>query len=327
MRLYFTLIQLLVCFSAFSQTPDPVLFWDKVKYKWGYKDMQGKVVIPATFSKAGIFSEGLASVTVCDEDNDNCFDQFITTNGTKAFVLPSGLQIAITNGAFSEGLCVVTDGNMFGYMDKQGKMFTPLKYRYAGRFREGLAGVYTCEEKVVSKYDSSKGQTYDQAQLVNCKTYFMNRKGEIVLLLHDSLQADFHSRSEDNVFEFNEGLTPVNSKATGLTGFINKEGKLAVPCKYNIVGGFSEGLAFAGILKNTFMDSSNKNVIGYINTRGEMIVKLASSLANLQNGCFFNGRRFKNGKSDMVISENDGDCANSGSIVIDNKGNIVKRDF
>ena len=61
----------------------------------------------------------------------------------------------------------------------------------------------------------------------------------------------------DEVEDFHNGFAAV--KRNGKWGFVNKQGKEAVPCKYDYVGSFSDG--FAKVKLN--------GKLGKVNTRGE----------------------------------------------------------
>lgn len=123
-------------------------------------------------------------------------------------------------------------------------------------------------------------------------------------------------------FRISENRIPVVSKETGWVGFADHDGKLVIPCIFSRVGPFSEGKAFAAILHNTFMSFAGTNQVGYIDTIGNWSILLPDSLANLENGCYFHGMAFSKGEAQMIIFENDGDCANRGSIRISEDGVI-----
>lgn len=106
-------------------------------YKWGFIDRAGKVAIPATYDRAGIFSGGLAPVAV----------------GRKwGYIDKSGRMVIAprfrASGGFCEGLASVLIGNRWGYIDKRGRVVikpryvhspTPLDENHIWDFSEGRA--------------------------------------------------------------------------------------------------------------------------------------------------------------------------------------------
>jgi len=82
------------------------------KYKWGFVDKNGKLVIAQTFS---------------------------AVNGFHAYAEPDINDDPVQN--FHEGLAAVAVGELWGYIDKTGKMVIPAQFTEAGNFSEGLACV------------------------------------------------------------------------------------------------------------------------------------------------------------------------------------------
>jgi hypothetical protein len=121
--------------------------------KYGYKDDTGKVVISAKFAEGGRFHDGLAPVFF----KDNWL--YIDKTGKRKIKLPIGCSFA---GVFSEGLAAIVlrsgsksddrfskrvprRGDRLGYIDPDGHLVIPAKYRFASardtRFSNGLAAV------------------------------------------------------------------------------------------------------------------------------------------------------------------------------------------
>lgn len=86
------------------------------------------------------------------------------------------------------------------------------------------------------------------------KWFILNAKGE---------EFSVESTDIDNIKGFSEGLTPFKSKGK-LFGFIGTDGKIAIPAQFESVGYFTNGLAWAKTVDGQ---------LGYINTRGEWIIK------------------------------------------------------
>ncbi|MBE9201637.1 MULTISPECIES: WG repeat-containing protein [unclassified Nodularia (in: cyanobacteria)] len=102
----------------------------KHREKHGYKNKLGKIVIPAQFSKAYEFSEGLALVKI------DLHWGYINLTG----------KLVINNKfdwaeCFSQGISRVKFGNKYGYINLSGKAIIPVKYDYIEKFSENLAAV------------------------------------------------------------------------------------------------------------------------------------------------------------------------------------------
>jgi hypothetical protein len=98
--------------------------------KFGYKDNDGKIIIPAIYDYVDYFSEGLANV------KQNGKMGFIDKTGD--IVIPLQYDGA---ASFSEGLAVVRLSGKMGFIDKTGKIIIPLQYYLAYPFMNGKARV------------------------------------------------------------------------------------------------------------------------------------------------------------------------------------------
>lgn len=125
--------------SRFTEGLAPIMFGNL----YGYIDHKGNTVIRPGFHEAGLFSEGLASVTTADRQRG-----YIDKAGLLVIKLTSG-----TGGQFKEGLATLAveiDGRTkMGYIDRTGKTIIEPKFDVAYDFIDGLAKVYF-SEKVTS---------------------------------------------------------------------------------------------------------------------------------------------------------------------------------
>ena len=211
---------------GFSEDLAPVI----IDGNYGYIDKKGNMVINPAFVFAEGFSEGLAAVTV----NKNGEEQggYINTKGK--FVIEPEYEMVFS---FSEGLACVKSNGKFGYIDKEGKFAIEPEYEYALSFSEGLAGVF-----------------------VEGKFGYIDKDGNFAIepVFYDGL-------------EFSEGLSlvKINDEDLGW-GYINKEGKVVIEpgfehqkaAHYVTSGKFSNGLAK---VKGDGLDW------GYINKDGEYV--------------------------------------------------------
>lgn len=98
--------------------------------KYGFKDIRGKVVIPAQYDDAFNFKEGFS----CVEKNG----KYGYINRKNKLVIPYQFDLAMS---FSEGLACVTKGEKTGYIDKDGEIKFELKFDAGTAFEEGIARV------------------------------------------------------------------------------------------------------------------------------------------------------------------------------------------
>jgi len=118
--------------------------------KYGFIDLNGKIIIPATFDEATHFGEGLAGVRVGEQwgfvnksgemviqpqfDDVGVFSEgaaSIALKGKWGFIDRKGKVLIVPQFDkwtyyFEHGLCEVHVGNMIGYIDTEGRFVWPL---------------------------------------------------------------------------------------------------------------------------------------------------------------------------------------------------------
>ncbi|GAA4354820.1 WG repeat-containing protein [Hymenobacter saemangeumensis] len=119
--------------------------------EWGYINLTGHFVIPATYQYTREFSEGKAAVSPkkssSGKPNRKGLYGFINKNNE--MVIPP-----VFNGAdihFSEGLCAVWDKG-YGYIDDKGTLVIPCDFNLGQHFSEGLAVFEPKGKGKTSKY-------------------------------------------------------------------------------------------------------------------------------------------------------------------------------
>lgn len=224
---------------------------------WGFTNESGEVIIPPQYEEVGDFKEGMA--WVCDERG-------------------------------------------YGYINEEGELAIPVKYSYASDFEngtaiveEGFKGLSYFIDKTGKKI--GKGHYFDISPdfidditvgtLLSGKQILLNRKGLPVSNSYDMIESTedeehwyfeekeiggiMNSRGEVIIYPgdfdfkcayFSDGLMLV--KKDGLYGYVNEEGKLAIPFKYEEAGDFYDGRAIV----------KYKGKAGYINPQGDPIGEL-----------------------------------------------------
>lgn len=217
--------------------------------KCGYIDKKGNEVIALTDKYIGYdFSEGLAAVMSMDGKLG-----FIDMKGN--VVIPFNYDMTeFDTPLFSEGYAAVQKGGKYGFIDKNGKEVIPLKYDFAYPFSEGLAVVMLYEsESQLNKFGflDKNGNMVIPCEYGSATSFSEGyaavsvwEGGEFFFIDKNGKQP-FSTSSDGNIGSFHDGFASVGSQVNGesLIGFIDKEGREVIPCKYDDAFGFSEGLA------------------------------------------------------------------------------------
>lgn len=224
-------LMLSTAFNAFSQT-----YVTQVKpagsKTWGYANIKGELIIPAQYAKCYKFGpEGYAPIYDTQKKQYyfiNIKGEALTTE-IQGFKLIDGLGIDVHG--FEEGLVPVRVGEKWGYLNTAGKLVIAAKYEKVTDFNSGYAVVQSGGKRMIVD----------------------NKGTEIAIAVTDAI----------DVRSFAEGLAPYRA-ADKTWGFIGKDGKVAIPAKYESVGYFSGGIAWA---------KETGGTLGYLNTKGEWAIK------------------------------------------------------
>lgn len=180
--------------------------------RYGYIDKAGKLVIPVEYSEATVFKDGLAMVAKGDCYEDECKWGFINRVGRK--VIPLEFDEAMD---FSEGYTLLyIEEEGYGFLDKKGRIRISLQYEDAKSFSEGLAAI------------SSDGLWG-----------YIDTRGD------EEIPYQFKDAGA-----FSEGLAPVADPDTGLWGFIDKFGRYVIEPQYFYANSFEDGFATVIILED-----------------------------------------------------------------------------
>jgi hypothetical protein len=106
--------------------------------RYGYLDLQGKEVIPATFLNAGDFRDGKAVVKLKDKEY-----ALIRLDGKRIATYPYAFVGALGNGLLP---FQKVDSGKYGYINERGKEIIAPQYTLALSFEDGAAVVNTAED-------------------------------------------------------------------------------------------------------------------------------------------------------------------------------------
>lgn len=213
--------------------------------KYGYADTTGKVIIACQYEKAFDFSDGLAlvankglvSLPAADSiiknnspDGDDAdsllLDQWmvIDTSGKTVYKFLNN-QHPDVNMGFSNGLLrFVNDDNLWGVINKYGKIVFPPVYIYPPTgFSDGVIILWkdnsvTLGEPVHLEFADTSGKILATVSLKNNDGWM-----------------------QDQGFSFSEGLLPI--KIDDLWGYMDTSGKIIVKPQFDQAMAFHEGFA------------------------------------------------------------------------------------
>jgi len=273
------------------------------RYKAGYINCAGEIVIPAQYEDAYPFRNGLAAVKqaglwgIINRRGDFAIApvhrrplvftegraEFPTLNekdGDKQGVISSTGEIIVNPryksvSHFSDGLACVCDGQLYGFIDLDGNQVIPPFFEDARGFSEGVAAV---------KLNGAWGYIYPDASTAIPIRYICERgmagpfrEGLARVARngrwgHINRDAKFLVEPRfDMAYEFCEGRAVVLLDRRA--GYVDREGEIAVPISFLSAGRFSEGLAAV----NTGSGKAHNSIaaaceIGFINPTGDFAI-------------------------------------------------------
>lgn len=233
----FCALLLAACSSSSKQQKAPMkLFPFSNGEKFGYADMEGKVVVQPQFEHAYMFRDGIALVRVGAGEKPARYG-YVKEDGT---MLTEPIYVEATQ--FNEGLAwVVKEDGCPMAIDTKGKVQIEAKEaHYVRCFSEGLAA-FSVEEKphqYLWGFMNTSGKVVIKPQfkevgdffegLAAVKTDFgwdyIDTKGKVVLRNIPNRYPNVHN---DRILKEDEEM--------GLVGLYDKKGKQVVPCEYTVI--------------------------------------------------------------------------------------------
>ena len=240
-----------------------LIYEDPFNPKYGYINKEGEVVIPYEYDFAEDFCEGFAVVGIGGISDMKY--TYISKNNEKLFEM--GTYSSVRD--FSEGMARVsipdeaTDSwfpvQKYGFINTKGELVIPCMYSDAENFSQGFAAVELTErDKSQWGYIDAEGKTviqpiYYKAHSFSEDIAFVNRKERgkdddwVAIDKSGQVQFSFPHGVEPKG-EFHDGLAKVlernkSAKCEKMFGYIDKEGKIAIPLMFEDADDFENGIA------------------------------------------------------------------------------------
>jgi tetratricopeptide (TPR) repeat protein len=262
---------------------------------WGFLDTSGKFCIEPAYRDARSFHNGLAPVR---------------KGGLWGFINKSGQTVIPFKFAsvlpFSDGLAAVAIDGKIGYIDGTGKIVIKPQYDAGQSFSEGRATVTICETEIRRHHnyciDKTGRVVYDMTKVwqeISNSKEFPSAGGFSILPTNDLLAAEdaqsskkgrptnshlmvnfqlanthpnFSNSPLDNPGLYSEGLVVIT--CDGKRGYLDKDGRLAIPCKFGLAFPFKEGLAVVSLDAVPPVGAVHPQPMkfGYIDKTGKFII-------------------------------------------------------
>lgn len=178
-------------------------------YTYGFKDANGQIVIPAKYTMARNFTEGLAAVQTPMVAYPGG-----SSGGTWGFIDKTGKEVIAATFEeaypFSNGRARIKQSGAYGFISRTGSTIVSAIYEDASDFSDGLAQV---------RFKNKNG--------------FIDQAGKIVVPF-----------KYDEAYGFCNGRARI--KVNNLYGYIDKTGREIISPMYASASDFSEGVAVVG---------------------------------------------------------------------------------
>lgn len=230
--------------------PPTTLYPVEIAGRFGFIDAGGKLVVQATFEKAGAFREGRGAVCVDGKWG------FIDANGTMV-IAPRFTTVR----AFNEDRAAVQLDGGFGFIDRNGTMVVAPQFLNAWEFDHGLAHVLTKDDRRQWIDPAGRLLADESMEIHNART---QTDGLLVISIRDP-QAPVDAQPAPRRFgsldiRTRTGIPPTYSAAQdrfgeglwavcqdGRWGFVDRDGQVVIPFRFAYAKTFSDGLAIVAM--------------------------------------------------------------------------------
>ncbi len=196
----------------------------KVDGKYGFRDRNGKMVIPPRFTDTDYgFSDGVAVVAIGEKKEK----KWGIIDKTGKWILPPSDK---TFQKFSDRMGIVYENQLCGYINTKGQAVIAPQFRSCSQFSDGFAAVIPVGSSKCG-YVNKKGQTIIASQFTSCS-------------------------------EFSEGFASVKPDQSAKFGYIDKTGRMVIEPRFSTGRVFSSELAAVELDKKWgFIDKKGTVII------------------------------------------------------------------
>lgn len=230
-----------------DDTADP-MFRFVQKGKVGYIDFAGKVAIRASLPNQGTFGDEFHEGLLAVREKDGT--RYLDRSGKMVFRTPAyGRDFSEERAPAS----VDSEGSKYGFIDRTGRFVISATYHEVGGFSEGLA------------------RAWNEGFKQGPRMRYIDKQGKVAIPLALSSGTDFHEgraavilgacRSTGCGYTFAPTVPGVGIDCRW--SYIDHEGRIISPLRFDAAGDFSEGLAAVEI----------SGLWGYIDREGRIAIK------------------------------------------------------
>lgn len=234
---------------------------------FGFMDMNGLEVIPASYESLNFFKEDLALAS-----KDGKYGYIDRNN---KIVLPF---IFSSGSDFEKGRALVEKNGLFGYIDRTGKELFPIQYKDLGSESNGL--IYALKDSLYGYFSKSNhlvipAQFEEAFDFINGfakvqmagKQGLINERGELVI-----------PAMYENLIPFNDSIFVYET--TEMFGLITNKGVKKTEAIFQEIG----------VLLNNRAIIVQNNLIGFLDSIGNVsIAPKYDLITNFKNRCKFSG--------------------------------------
>lgn len=183
----------------------------RIKKRWGSIDTKGKVIVPVKYDFISKFIDGYATARLKDEF------YVIDSIGKETLIKEDDITKI---SKFSKDRALYTNKKgLMGFVNKQGEVVIPAKYKKVGYFNAGVAWARNMDGKIG----------------------FINKKGDWVIEPNFLAVRDFDPVSQ-----------LAKARVDEFWGYINKKGEIGYVTNAKKIYDYSEGIAMAVVYSGQF---------------------------------------------------------------------------
>jgi len=173
-------------------------------------------------------------------------------------------------GYFSEGLAVISDGDLYGYINTRNQVVIPPRYTGAGEFANGYAAVCTGDWQsgnMLWGFIDANGKEIVSLRFLYAESFspegralvWIDQGEEVVKGFVNTGGEVFVADGFEICAGFSDGLALV--RQDGLYGYINADYAFAIAPQFEFAGSFGEGVAYAEKDGKGYMIDKSGNIL------------------------------------------------------------------